>query len=102
MENSNGKIEIIDEYTIKIHNEDHTMLNPLRWAISNNWVGDKVEFCGYTIPHPSEKVSHLNIQFEDKNLQSPKNILKKVHQGLECIEIISTTLLESINKEIGM
>lgn len=96
MEDASSKVAIIDEFSVQIYDEDHTMLNPLRWAISRNWVGDNVEFCGYTIPHPSEKISHLNVQFEDKGVQYPRNVLKKIYEGLECIEAIATKLLESV------
>ncbi|KAM0681736.1 RNA polymerase subunit AC19 [Glugoides intestinalis] len=98
MESSINEIDVINEFSLKIHNEDHTIMNPLRWAISNNWIGDSVEFCGYTIPHPSDKVAHLNIQFEDKKQQSVKNMLKKIYEGLECVEVIATKLLNSVNK----
>ncbi|ELA42866.1 uncharacterized protein VICG_00181 [Vittaforma corneae ATCC 50505] len=101
MEDASKKIAVIDELSIQIYDEDHTMLNPLRWVISNNWVGDAVEFCGYTIPHPSERISHLNVQLEDRNAQSPKNVLKKVYEGLECIEVIAAKLLESIKEVEG-
>ena len=43
----------------QISNEDHTLGNLLRFIIMKN---PKVEFCGYTIPHPSEYVMNLRIQ----------------------------------------
>lgn len=92
------KIEIIDEYSLKVNGEDHTMMNVLRWAIASNWVGDNVEFCGYTIPHPSEKAAHLNVQFENKSLQTPRNVLKKAYEGLECVEAIATRVLDMLNE----
>ncbi|KAF2755834.1 RBP11-like subunits of RNA polymerase [Pseudovirgaria hyperparasitica] len=42
--------------------EDHTLGNALRWIIMKNPV---VEFCGYTIPHPSEARMNLRIQTYD-------------------------------------
>ena len=45
--------------TFMIEGEDHTLGNALRWMIMKN---PKVEFCGYTIPHPSEEKIHLRIQ----------------------------------------
>ncbi|KAJ5902516.1 DNA-directed RNA polymerase I and III subunit [Penicillium taxi] len=44
-------------------NEGHTMGNVLRYAIMKNPL---VEFCGYTIPHPSEAKMHLRIQTTDE------------------------------------
>ncbi|KAJ6024581.1 hypothetical protein N7540_005378 [Penicillium herquei] len=52
--------------------EGHTMGNALRYAIMKN---PAVEFCGYTIPHPSDAKMHLRIQTTD-----------------------STTALEALNK----
>lgn len=101
MEDATHKIEIVDEFSIRIRDEDHTMINPLRWAISNNWVGENVEFCGYTIPHPSEKASHLNMQFEDRSQQTVQNVLKKTYEGLECLEIIADKLLQAVKEAEG-
>ncbi|KAF1983456.1 DNA-directed RNA polymerase I and III 14 KDA polypeptide [Aulographum hederae CBS 113979] len=47
--------------------EDHTLGNALRYVIAKN---PDVEFCGYSIPHPSEAKMHLRIQtFDDVNVQ---------------------------------
>ncbi|KAJ1905040.1 RNA polymerase subunit AC19 [Tieghemiomyces parasiticus] len=45
--------------TFVLHEEDHTLANPLRHAIMQN---PEVEFCGYSIPHPSEYKVQLRIQ----------------------------------------
>ncbi|KAK3676434.1 RNA polymerase subunit AC19 [Recurvomyces mirabilis] len=42
--------------------EDHTLGNALRYMIMKN---PEVEFCGYSIPHPSEAVMNLRIQTWD-------------------------------------
>ncbi|RAH42937.1 DNA-directed RNA polymerase core subunit RPC19 [Aspergillus brunneoviolaceus CBS 621.78] len=42
--------------------EGHTLGNALRYAIMKN---PRVEFCGYTIPHPSETKMNLRIQTYD-------------------------------------
>ncbi|KAF5093073.1 hypothetical protein D0Z00_004257 [Geotrichum galactomycetum] len=44
---------------IVIKNEDHTLGNPLRYIIMKN---PDVEFCGYSIPHPSEAKMNVRIQ----------------------------------------
>ena len=45
--------------TFILHGEDHTLGNSLRWVL----LKDKdVQFCGYTIPHPSQREVHLRIQ----------------------------------------
>ncbi|KAF2114749.1 DNA-directed RNA polymerase I and III 14 KDA polypeptide [Lophiotrema nucula] len=42
--------------------EDHTLGNALRYIIMKN---PDVEFCGYSIPHPSENKMNLRIQTYD-------------------------------------
>ncbi|KAF2715370.1 RBP11-like subunits of RNA polymerase [Pleomassaria siparia CBS 279.74] len=42
--------------------EDHTLGNALRYTIMKN---PDVEFCGYSIPHPSEDKMNLRIQTYD-------------------------------------
>ncbi|EKD17855.1 DNA-directed RNA polymerases I and III subunit RPAC2 [Drepanopeziza brunnea f. sp. 'multigermtubi' MB_m1] len=39
--------------------EDHTLGNSLRYIIMKN---PNVEFCGYSIPHPSEELMNIRIQ----------------------------------------
>ncbi|RMJ24615.1 hypothetical protein PHISP_04534 [Aspergillus sp. HF37] len=45
--------------SFQFDNEGHTLGNALRFAIMKN---PNVEFCGYTIPHPSEHKMNLRIQ----------------------------------------
>ncbi|KAF9051782.1 RBP11-like subunits of RNA polymerase [Panaeolus papilionaceus] len=45
--------------TYQIHDESHTVGNALRWMLMKN---PKVEFCGYSVPHPSEVVINVRIQ----------------------------------------
>ncbi|KAJ5107655.1 hypothetical protein N7456_004330 [Penicillium angulare] len=45
--------------SFQFEGEGHTMGNALRYAIMKN---PAVEFCGYTIPHPSDAKMHLRIQ----------------------------------------
>lgn len=45
--------------TFIIKNEDHTLGNLLRYVITRY---PDVEFCGYSMPHPSEAKMHLRIQ----------------------------------------
>ncbi|KAG1818131.1 DNA-directed RNA polymerase [Suillus subaureus] len=48
--------------TFQIFDESHTIGNALRWMIMKN---PKVEFCGYSVPHPSENLIQLRIQMYD-------------------------------------
>ncbi|KAJ9195749.1 hypothetical protein DTO166G4_1424 [Paecilomyces variotii] len=48
--------------SFQFEGEDHTLGNALRYVIMKN---PSVEFCGYTIPHPSEAKMNLRIQTYD-------------------------------------
>lgn len=45
--------------SFQIQQEDHTLGNALRYIIMKN---PEVEFCGYSIPHPSEELLNIRIQ----------------------------------------
>lgn len=61
------KIKILPQATsedgtsasFQIVEEDHTLGNALRYIIMKN---PEVEFCGYSIPHPSENLLNIRIQ----------------------------------------
>jgi DNA-directed RNA polymerase I and III subunit RPAC2 len=55
--------------------EDHTLGNALRYIIHKN---PDVEFCGYSIPHPSE--AKMNLRIQTYNGVSVYTVLEK---GLE-------------------
>ncbi|CAI7667715.1 unnamed protein product [Penicillium discolor] len=48
--------------SFQFEGEGHTMGNALRYAIMKN---PAVEFCGYTIPHPSDSKMNVRIQTND-------------------------------------
>ncbi|KAK0480635.1 RBP11-like subunits of RNA polymerase [Armillaria novae-zelandiae] len=73
-----GASEDMSAATYKIHDESHTIGNVLRWMIMKKYVSylndgppdvrivsPKVEFCGYSVPHPSENFIHVRIQMYD-------------------------------------
>ncbi|NP_001088155.1 DNA-directed RNA polymerases I and III subunit RPAC2 [Xenopus laevis] len=45
--------------TFVLHEEDHTLGNSLRYMVMKN---PEVEFCGYSITHPSETKINFRIQ----------------------------------------
>jgi DNA-directed RNA polymerases I and III subunit RPAC2 len=93
-----GRVRIVDERTVEIEGEGHTLMNPLRWAIARNFTGEEVELCGYNIPHPSDNVSRLTIQFRDEAIQTPQNLAQKMSDGLECIGLIGKKMLGELRK----
>ncbi|KAM4664127.1 DNA-directed RNA polymerases I and III subunit RPAC2 [Discoglossus pictus] len=48
--------------TFVLHEEDHTLGNALRYMIMKN---PEIEFCGYSITHPSE--SKINFRIQTRN-----------------------------------
>ncbi|XP_039951048.1 probable DNA-directed RNA polymerases I and III subunit RPAC2 [Bactrocera neohumeralis] len=86
--------------TFVFQNEGHTLGNALKTIISRY---PDVEFCGYTIPHPTESKMHFRIQ---SNQNRAIDILKRGLDDLEslCDHTISTfesevkTYIETNNK----
>jgi DNA-directed RNA polymerases I and III subunit RPAC2 len=61
------KVEVVgtDEtcLTFVIRGEDHTLGNALRYVLMKN---PDVEFCGYSIPHPSDDFVNIRVQTTGK------------------------------------
>ena len=57
--------------TFVLGNEDHSLGNALRWMVSKD---PRVEFCGYAMPHPSEK--KVNLRIQTRNDVSAKLVLR--------------------------
>ena len=60
--------------------ETHTMGNALRQAIIPN---EKVDFCGYSVPHPAENKMRIRIQARKAEDGSGANIIEILNQGLD-------------------
>ncbi|KAK2861343.1 RNA polymerase subunit AC19 [Arthroderma sp. PD_2] len=60
--------------SFQFEGEDHTLGNALRYVIMKN---PEVEFCGYTMPHPSEPKMNLRIQTYDST-----NVFTVLEKGL--------------------
>ncbi|KAI5849518.1 DNA-directed RNA polymerase [Morchella snyderi] len=55
--------------SFEIKGEDHTLGNALRYIIMKN---PEVEFCGYSIPHPSEEKMNIRIQIYPEYWETTK------------------------------
>lgn len=77
--------------SFQVIDEDHTLGNALRYIIMKN---PEVEFCGYSIPHPSE--NKLNIR-----IQTYGNItaVEALHQGLDNLSELCTTIEETFTEK---
>ncbi|KAI3627496.1 RPC19 [Malassezia furfur] len=53
--------------TFCIRDEDHTLGNALRYMLMKD---PRVEFCGYTIPHPSESKIHMRVQMNEHTVSA--------------------------------
>ncbi|EIM20378.1 RBP11-like subunits of RNA polymerase [Wallemia mellicola CBS 633.66] len=73
-----GYADDLSTATFCLFNEDHTIGNALRYILMKN---GNVEFCGYSIPHPSEPKVHLRIQMYD-NLSA----IDALYKGLDDLE----------------
>ncbi|MBW0527469.1 hypothetical protein O181_067184 [Austropuccinia psidii MF-1] len=81
-----------DAATFSLKEEDHTLGNSLRYIIMKN---PEVEFCGYSLPHPSEQKLHLRIQMYDN-----KSAIQALQKGLTDLEQLILTLAERYQTEL--
>ena len=95
-----SRVKAVDKYTLEIQKEDHTLTNILKWVISSNMVEPPVDFCGYTIPHPSDNLVTLTIQFENGEEQASVNVLQKVVSATHCIDACCVRLRERLDAAV--
>ncbi|KAH6906783.1 DNA-directed RNA polymerase [Coprinopsis sp. MPI-PUGE-AT-0042] len=81
--------------TFQLHDESHTIGNSLRWMLMKN---PKVEFCGYSNPHPSENVINVRIQMYD-GLSSLEALIKALKDLDNLCESVEDAYLESLREE---
>ncbi|KUJ11722.1 RBP11-like subunits of RNA polymerase, partial [Mollisia scopiformis] len=77
-----GSTETAASFEFK--NEDHTLGNALRFIIMKN---PDVEFCGYSIPHPSEAVMNIRIQTYD-NTSAVQALEKGLDDLIDLCDIV--------------
>ncbi|PVV00487.1 hypothetical protein BB560_005129 [Smittium megazygosporum] len=80
--------------TFQIREEDHTLGNSLRYMVLRN---PNVDFCGYSIPHPSEHLFNLRIQ-TDTN--SNINAVNALNTALNDLINVSKHALETFQDEL--
>lgn len=73
--------------TFSISEEDHTLANALRYIIMKN---PDVEYCGYSIPHPTEAKVNLRVQTTEQT-----TAIDAMNKGLDdLIELCEHILVE--------
>ncbi|CAK5274843.1 unnamed protein product, partial [Mycena citricolor] len=80
--------------TYQIHDESHTIGNALRWMLMKN---PKVEFCGYSAPHPSENVINVRIQMYD-SLSSLEALVEALGNLDDLCSTIEDAYVTDLNK----
>ncbi|KAJ5600296.1 DNA-directed RNA polymerase I and III subunit [Penicillium hetheringtonii] len=86
--------------SFQFEGEGHTMGNALRYAIMKN---PAVEFCGYTIPHPSDAKMHLRIQTTE-NTTALEALEKGFSDLMDLCDVVSekfTAARDQFNEESG-
>ncbi|SAM06405.1 hypothetical protein [Absidia glauca] len=79
--------------TFLLKNEDHTVGNTLRHLINKN---PQVDFCGYSIPHPSEHKLHIRIQTSDKT-----TAVDAFRKGMEDLTDMCTHIKDAFDAELA-
>ncbi|KAK9723049.1 RNA polymerase subunit AC19 [Basidiobolus ranarum] len=77
--------------TFCLKNEDHTLGNALRYVIMKN---PNVDYCGYTIPHPSEAKLNLRIQTADDT-----TAVEALQEGLDNLTDMCQHILDTFQGE---
>ncbi|CAF1627465.1 unnamed protein product [Rotaria magnacalcarata] len=80
-----------------IRDEDHTLGNSLRYVIMKN---PAVDFCGYTIPHPSESKINFRIQSKTSEDSTAVPALDIFRQGLMDLKQICSIVLEKYEDSV--
>ncbi|KAH3672896.1 hypothetical protein WICMUC_003983 [Wickerhamomyces mucosus] len=88
-----GSTEDGTSASFQITEEDHTLGNALRYIIMKN---PEVEFCGYSIPHPSESKLHIRIQ-----TYGSITAVEALHKGLDDLSDFCTHIEEKFTEKIN-
>ncbi|CAG8448398.1 428_t:CDS:2 [Funneliformis caledonium] len=89
-----GAIKDPQSVTFNITGEDHTLGNALRYMIIQN---PEVEYCGYSIPHPSE--DKLNIRIQTTENTTAVDALRKGLEDLKALCAKVTEIFYKANKD---
>ncbi|KAI8846580.1 putative DNA-directed RNA polymerase subunit [Chytridium lagenaria] len=81
--------------TFVIRDEDHTLGNSLRYVIMKN---PNVNFCGYSIPHPSEYKINIRIQ-TNGDITASEALQKGLDDLVDMLEHVRATFKETLQKK---
>ncbi|KAI8970362.1 DNA-directed RNA polymerase [Mycotypha africana] len=98
---SADKVEIVGNHsdvtalTFCFKEEDHTLGNALRHVINKN---PEVDFCGYSIPHPSEAKMNVRIQTTE-NTTAIDALKTGLSNLLDLVEHVQETFIAEFAKK---
>ncbi|CAI4051662.1 hypothetical protein SUVZ_14G2080 [Saccharomyces uvarum] len=78
--------------SFQIVEEDHTLGNALRYIIMKN---PDVEFCGYSIPHPSENLLNVRIQTYGE-ITAVEALQKGLKDLMDLCDVVESKFTEKI------
>jgi DNA-directed RNA polymerase I and III subunit RPAC2 len=80
--------------TLTLYNQTHTLANSLRYFIAKD---PRVDFCGYSIPHPS--ISELNLRIQSPGIFSNNKECENVLEtALDNLIKVSSYILEQLDQ----
>lgn len=82
--------------TFVLKGEDHTLGNALRYMILKN---PEVTFCGYSVPHPSER--KINLRIQTSGVAAVEALRKGLEDLQEMCGHVLHTFKESVTDHIG-
>lgn len=97
--------------------EDHTLGNALRWIVMKKCVysshyrfcanrsdcSPEVEFCGYSIPHPSEPKMNIRIQtYEREDGKKGMTAFEALEKGFEDLADLCDVVSDGFGEERGV
>ncbi|ORX86971.1 putative DNA-directed RNA polymerase subunit [Anaeromyces robustus] len=80
--------------TFSISEEDHTLANALRYMIMKN---PKVEYCGYSIPHPTEAKVNIRVQTSEET-----TAVEAMNKGLDDLIELCEHILVEYNEKLDL
>jgi len=108
-EEEDGKVVDIDKISVvqstadgkaasfQILNEDHTLGNALRYVIMKN---PAVQFCGYSIPHPSEPKMNIRIQVweEEEGVTAADALMKGLGDLVDICDVVEGKFAQAMRE----
>ncbi|RUP25356.1 DNA-directed RNA polymerase [Jimgerdemannia flammicorona] len=79
--------------TFSLKDEDHTLGNALRYMIMKN---PEVDYCGYSIPHPSEAKMNIRVQTTDRT-----SAIEVMDKGLQDLIDLCTVVVDAFKAEVS-